>query len=459
MDDDSSSSSDNLRANWTPPLDHYFIDLLVDQVRRGNKTGHVFSKQAWTEMITLFNTKFGFKYDTDVLKNRYKRLRKQYNDIKILLGQSGFSWDETRQMVTADDHIWDEYTEAHPDTQPYRVKVVPYYNELSIICGHAIADGRYSLSCYDVDFNDEGGYGVDEKRTDGQTPTNDDRTKIDWSQTMDQYFLELMLNHVHKGNKNGRTFNKKAWAHMITSFNAKFGFQHGKVILKSRYNILRRQYSCIKTLVGQKGFTWDETQQIVIADDCVWNNYIKVHPNFRRYRNTTMPSYRDMCTICGNETTPVNKNITCCNLTLENGNPGKNIVGVSIPIVNADSNESQKKASDSGGDKDLSDQHKRCPLGTPQTFQQSKRARRIDEGMADVLREMEVAVISLTKKKENENFISTKNVIDALQALPDIDDDLLLDACDFLEDEKKAKMFLALDVTLRKKWLMRKLRP
>ena len=61
-------------------------------------------------------------------------------------------------------------------------------------------------------------------------------------------------------------------------------------------------------------------------------------------------------------------------------------------------------------------------------------------------------------QKGNKNYSKIESAVDALQALPDIDDELLLDACDLLEDERKAKTFLALDVTLRKKWLLRKLR-
>ena len=91
----------------------------------------------------------------------------------------------------------------------------------------------------------------------------------------------------------------------------------------------------------------------------------------------------------------------------------------------------------------------------------SKKARKVDEGIEDVTREMAVAVTTLTKKNNNGNCLDTKNGIDALQAIPDtadMDEDLVLDACEFLEDERKARMFLALDQTLRMKWLTRKFR-
>ena len=94
-------------------MERYFIDLMLDQMHRGSRIGHTFNKQAWTDMLTMFNAKFGSQYDKDVLKGRYTNLWKQFNDIKNLLGQSGFSWDETRQMVVADDDVWDAYIKVH----------------------------------------------------------------------------------------------------------------------------------------------------------------------------------------------------------------------------------------------------------------------------------------------------------------------------------------------------------
>ncbi|XP_059462446.1 uncharacterized protein LOC132191447 [Corylus avellana] len=384
-------------------------------------------------------------------------------------------------MVTADENVWDEFVKAHPDMLSYRARVVPHYNELCIICGHAIADGRYSLSCFDIDFDNE-------ETTNVKTPPSDDHSKIDWSQTMDQFFVELMLDQVHKGNKIGHTFKKKAWAGMVTSFNTKFGFHCGGVVLKNRYNILRRHHSSIKILLTQNGFCWDETQQKVVADELLWNKYIKAHHNFRMYRNKVMPYYSDMRIICGDEATTMKNNTPYCKSHLQEETHGKkNMNGKALIISDTDlaadnagkealhscgdKKKNHKSRKNSGGDKKkhhsisdgdkniASEQQKRLqPEMCKQTFQQSKRAKRIHDGMADALREMAAVVTSLTRKTKKESSILMEGVVDVLQAMPDMDDNLLLDACDFLEDEKKGRMFLALDASLQKKWLMRKLR-
>uniref|UniRef100_A0A9I9DXI2 Uncharacterized protein n=1 Tax=Cucumis melo TaxID=3656 RepID=A0A9I9DXI2_CUCME len=55
---------------------------------------------------------------------------------------------------------------------------------------------------------------------------------------------------------------------------------------------------------------------------------------------------------------------------------------------------------------------------------------------------------------------SIETVIKAVEALPDMDEDLILDAFDFLMDnENKAKVFISMDAKLRRKWLIKKLRP
>lgn len=94
-------------------MDRYFLDILLDQVKKGNQIDGLLRKQAWAEMISLFNAKFGFLYKVGILKNQYKTLRRQYNVRKNLLELDGFAWDNARQMLTADDCIWQDHIKVH----------------------------------------------------------------------------------------------------------------------------------------------------------------------------------------------------------------------------------------------------------------------------------------------------------------------------------------------------------
>lgn len=107
------SSNERTRTDWTPAMDQFFIELMLDQVGRGNKSDNTFNKQAWTDMLVSFNGKFGPQHGKRVLRHRYKKLWKYYSDITLLLKQNGFSWDETQQMIAADDDVWDAYVKVH----------------------------------------------------------------------------------------------------------------------------------------------------------------------------------------------------------------------------------------------------------------------------------------------------------------------------------------------------------
>ncbi|KAK8489221.1 hypothetical protein V6N11_029236 [Hibiscus sabdariffa] len=293
------ASNDRTRTYWTPTMERYFIDLMLEQMHRGNRVGHTFSKQAWTDMLTVFNAKFGSQYDKDVLKSRYTNLWKQFNDVKNLLGQNGFSWDESRQMVVADEYVWNAYIKACPDARSYKTKAVLNFNDLCLIYGYATADGRYSRSSHDLDFDDEvQGLNMGEAMSSFPS-TKNERPRTEWNADMDQYFIELMLDQLGRGNKVDNTFSKQAWTDMLALFNARFGHQHGKRVLRHRYKKMWKYYSDLKVILKQNGFTWDETQLMVTADNDVWDAYIKAHPHARTYKMKTLPSYNDLRLIYG----------------------------------------------------------------------------------------------------------------------------------------------------------------
>ena len=159
MSGQNASTSGRSRMHWTPSMERYFIDLMLEHVQRGNRVGYTFNKHAWSDMLTMFNAKFGSQCDKDVLKSRYSGLWKQFHDVKNMLCHVGFSWDAARQMVVADDVVWDEHVKAHPDARGYRTKPVLNFDDLCVIYSHTSADGRYSLSSHDVcvDYEVQGG--------------------------------------------------------------------------------------------------------------------------------------------------------------------------------------------------------------------------------------------------------------------------------------------------------------
>ncbi|KAH6768903.1 hypothetical protein C2S51_014239 [Perilla frutescens var. frutescens] len=503
------SSSCRHRTVWTPEMDRYFIDLMLEQVREETRgDDNLFSKRAWKHMTAMFNAKFSSKYEKDVLKNRHKMLRNLYRALSSLLEQKGFRWDESGQMVAADNRVWDNYIQAHPHARPYRLKTVPYYPDLVKIYGTVgesaisrpdancnesmwkpdvdallggeivvgtnvddeilssdVSDFSLSLdenvmelgcassqmateSLHDIMIDVDYGISVaketaDETYTD-MGSTIGARSRTYWQPPMDHYFIQLMLDQVSRGNHIDGLLRKQAWREMISSFNAKFGLNYAVGVLKNRYKTLRRQHSLIKNLLEADGFTWDDARRMVTADDRVWQNYIKAHTGARQYMTRPVPHYEDLCSIfreLNGDEKPATKILTA----------------YQSPAASA----SDQGSSDSGLNTSATHQSSKRQPDLPPIAGSSKKPRRENEGGVHTVQEMATGVSSLADKRredEDVNTVPVELVVAAIQALPEMDEELVLDACDFLEDSKKAKTFLALDVKLRKKWLVRKLR-
>jgi len=148
--------------------------------------------------------------------------------------------------------------------------IVPYVSE--IVCEDADEDS--GISTLDKTTDD-----CEQRISKETTPSSATRTRTYWQPPMDRYFINLMFAHVHKGNQFDGVFSKQTWMEIISSFNERFGFEYSVDILKNRYKTLRRQYNLIKSLLQLDGFAWDETRHMVIANDCVWQDYVKVRIN------------------------------------------------------------------------------------------------------------------------------------------------------------------------------------
>ncbi|XP_012483926.2 uncharacterized protein At2g29880-like [Gossypium raimondii] len=70
----------------------------------------------------------------------------------MLNGQnnSGFCWDEHRQIVVAEDAVWNSYLNSHKEAGQFRHRSFPYYDQLTAIYARDRATGRDAQTDADV---------------------------------------------------------------------------------------------------------------------------------------------------------------------------------------------------------------------------------------------------------------------------------------------------------------------
>lgn len=100
-------------AKWTEPLTNIFVSLLVEEVKKGNRTTTTYNKTGWNNIHSEFVKKTGLDYNVVQLKNKVNKLKTQFSSFKKLLGQSGFGWDEIKNTVLVEDpSIWDSHIQV-----------------------------------------------------------------------------------------------------------------------------------------------------------------------------------------------------------------------------------------------------------------------------------------------------------------------------------------------------------
>ncbi|MED6170681.1 hypothetical protein PIB30_033333 [Stylosanthes scabra] len=137
-----------------------------------------------------------------------------------------------------------------------------------------------------------------------QTCSSNDKEKskyVIWTSEMDSKLAKVLVEQVKKGNKVDNVFKPEALAAAVKALNEQFGLYLSKGHIKNRLKTWRKQFGVLKELLVQRGFEWNERQKMVVADDAVWNQYIKAHPDGRIFRAKSIENYDELCTILGND--------------------------------------------------------------------------------------------------------------------------------------------------------------
>lgn len=160
----------HVRAKWTKPLTEVLVDLMVDQVHKGNKQKQSFSKKAWTSISDDFIKKTGRVWDKEQLKNRFAVLKRQYSIVKLLLEQNDFMWDQTTGIITAEDEVWSRFIKVHPDAETVRTEGCPIYPQLCVIFSEIGTNSASYKTVHPVNPSPESLTGVSNRPVQPETP-------------------------------------------------------------------------------------------------------------------------------------------------------------------------------------------------------------------------------------------------------------------------------------------------
>ncbi|XP_060973222.1 uncharacterized protein LOC133038842 [Cannabis sativa] len=97
---------DNSEASvWPEKHEEIFIELMEEEVLKGNRNTTTFTKQSWKCIKEELYAQAKRSYTDTQLRNKYNLLRQKHKDFKSLLKETGIGFSVVTGQVTAPDEV------------------------------------------------------------------------------------------------------------------------------------------------------------------------------------------------------------------------------------------------------------------------------------------------------------------------------------------------------------------
>ncbi|KAH8992743.1 Myb/SANT-like DNA-binding domain-containing protein [Lactarius hatsudake] len=113
---------------WSEADEATLVHTLASEKAKSNWGDNGPKKVAWTAcevaLLGSEKTSGGSPKTLQSIKNRWQRIKQEFEIVKELRGLSGFGWDDAKNTVTATDEVWEAYLapESHKRARPFRNK-------------------------------------------------------------------------------------------------------------------------------------------------------------------------------------------------------------------------------------------------------------------------------------------------------------------------------------------------
>lgn len=288
---------------------------------------------------------------------------------------------------------------------------------------------------------------VTRSRRPPQPQQQEPQSRAKWTTSLTKILADLMVDQVHKGNRQKKSFTKKAWVYMCDDFCKETGLKWEKDQLKNRFGVLRRQYATIKSLLDKGEFSWDESAGTIVGKDEAWENYMKEHPDAESIKTIGCPLYKELCIIFAE---PAMNGRYDQSAQIEESKP---MLPCPEPLplfmLQGESSSESEEADDTADEQD------KFHCTTPTAGCNRKRGRKgIDDVIASAILEMASASKLRTAaiRQRNARF-SISNCVRELDEIQGVDEEVYFSAIDLFDNPIAREMFLSLKADKRLTWL------
>uniref|UniRef100_A0A9I9E8K2 Myb/SANT-like domain-containing protein n=1 Tax=Cucumis melo TaxID=3656 RepID=A0A9I9E8K2_CUCME len=116
---------------WSNKSEALFVDLMDEEVAKGNRLTTTFTKTSWNYMRSQLNASTRFNYSHDQLKNKFNKLRQIYKDFKkILSDMIGNGCDPLLGTINLEEEQWNELFKVNKRAKKFRKSGCPHYEKL-----------------------------------------------------------------------------------------------------------------------------------------------------------------------------------------------------------------------------------------------------------------------------------------------------------------------------------------
>jgi hypothetical protein len=91
---------------WPPNVEKLFIQLMVDEMVKGNMQEGIFHKRIWDKILEELNKQSKRNYKFPQVKTKFNRLRQRHRIFSQLLQHTGLGWDAETNTVSGSDEVW-----------------------------------------------------------------------------------------------------------------------------------------------------------------------------------------------------------------------------------------------------------------------------------------------------------------------------------------------------------------